>query len=693
MLQDLVSEAREQAERSAPAVKTAALCHLARVLTKVAPAEAEHVLDEGLALAATLPEDDRDVLLGEAAALAATVSPRKAFPLARQASLDRESVLLRALLNMLEHGHVADAVAYLSDPNPADVYPFGAALTAMSRASDEESRLRVFRGAIRAMREQQSSSPGPLRDGDHFMRLFTYHWRSLPADEARSVVRDLVECIQGEPDSRTSARISSGSHTVQFSSTHEQRLFGILSPLRHLDPDLASSIAGDYPQLSAAAERFPYGEESMNASMQAQRPPTPREPIEQPDYIDVGRRLIPIPEAIRTEFKEAFAVALDLYAADSNPEKFNDAPEEVWPSALEFRKILYKAGQYEGPAAARHLDRVPAPALRLLAQIELAAALAGLPQLGGRTIRPGPGGLRDMMPARRDRTSPLSATPSAMPVVPPPRKPKLPPSRALHISPATLPAGEGPSGGSGPDFVEIRNASLKAVVSKLYDMPETRIDWPSWLDPDARHDFVLVLPRPESRETMTRLMREGIAKHFRVAITSEIRSRDAYVLTAPNGIAARPAPQDSTFEFGSIGIGAVSTGARNIGPPPIPDALLLGDILSMPMAFSEVTQSGEEVDEVLRRLRGQLLASLGLGAWIGGIDASLTLNELCATIEGGLDRPLIDETNLTGTYAIGIHTEATTTADFLRALCDTLGLVLTTGRRDVRVLVVRSSGV
>jgi uncharacterized protein (TIGR03435 family) len=687
MLQDLVSEAREQAERAAPAVKTAALFHLARVLTKVDPAEAEHVLDEGLALAATLPEDHQDVLLGEAAALAATVSPRKAFPLARKALLDRESVLVRTLINMLEHGHVADAVAYLSDPDPGDVYPFDAVLVAMSRASDDDARLRVFRGAIRAMRERQSSSgPESFLDRHRFTRLFTHHWRRLPADEARSVVRDLVEWIQGEPDSLTNARVSAGSHTVQFSSTHEQRLFEILGPLRHLDPDLVSSIARDYPQLSAAAERFPYGQESMNASMQAEAP-MPREPIEQPDYIDVGRRLIPIPEAIRTEFKDAFAVALDIYAADSNPETVNDAPEEVWPSAFEFRKILYKAGQHEGPAAVRHLDRIPAPALRLLAQIELAAALAGLPQLGGRTIRPGPRGLRDMMPARRE-----PASPSAMPVVPPPRKPKLPPSRELHISPATSPAGEGPSGGSGPDFVEMRNASLKAVVSKLYDMPETRIDWPSWLDPDARHDFVLVLPRLESRETMTRLMREGIAKHFRVAITSEIRSRDAYVLTAPNGIAARPAPQDSTFEFGSIGVGAVSTGAREISHPPIPEALLLGDILSMPMAFSELTQSGEEVDEVLRQLRGQLLASLGLGAWIGGIDASLTLKELCATIEGGLDRPLIDETNLTGTYAIGIHTEATTTTDFLRALCDTLGLVLTTGRRDVRVLVITSSG-
>jgi uncharacterized protein (TIGR03435 family) len=84
------------------------------------------------------------------------------------------------------------------------------------------------------------------------------------------------------------------------------------------------------------------------------------------------------------------------------------------------------------------------------------------------------------------------------------------------------------------------------------------------------------------------------------------------------------------------------------------------------------------------------MAPLGAGAWIGGIDASLTIAELCETIEGGLDRPLIDETNLVGSYAISVHTEAATTADFLRATCERLGLVLTPAQRDVRTLVIRA---
>jgi uncharacterized protein (TIGR03435 family) len=662
-------------------------------LTRVDSAEAEHVLDEALALTATLPEGARDILIGEAAALAATVSPRRAFPLAREAHTDRESVLRRALSNMLEHGHVPDAVAYLSEPPPGEPYPFDAALQAMGRGSDDEARLRVFRGAIGALRQQRSSGrPEPFRTRHHFMRLFTSHWRRLPADEARAVVRDLVGWIQGEPDSRTNASFGSGSHTVRFSSTHEQHLFEMLGPLRHLDPDRAASIAGRYPQLSAAAEQFPYGQESMNEAARAERPSIPREPVEQPQYIDVGRRLIPIPEAIRTEFKDAFAAALNEYAADSDPEQFNDAPQICWPSAFEFRKILYHAGRHEGRAATRYLDRIPDPALRLFAQIECAAALVGLPQLGGRTIRPGPRGLRDMVRASREGATSLSPADFAMPVARPPRRPNVQPSRDLRISPAAVPPDEGASGGSGSDFVEVRNATLKVVVSTLHEVSEARIDWPSSLDPDARYDFVLVLPRPEIRETMIRLMREGIAKHFHLDISWEIRRKESYVLTAPAGIRARRAPEPSNFEFGSIGFGAASIGAFDIGAgassrpmegrhPPVPEALLLREILSLPMASTDATQADESIDEVLRRFRRQLMAPLGAGAWIGGIDASLTIAELCETIEGGLDRPLIDETNLAGAYAISLHTEAATTADFLRAACERLGLVLTPGQR------------
>jgi hypothetical protein len=86
-----------------------------------------------------------------------------------------------------------------------------------------------------------------------------------------------------------------------------------------------------------------------------------------------------------------------------------------------------------------------------------------------------------------------AAIPPGMRQLPPSRKPDLPPSRELRVSPATAPLRDGVSGGSGRDFVEIRNATLTGVVSHLFEIPPTRIVWDAPVDPDARYDFVLVL--------------------------------------------------------------------------------------------------------------------------------------------------------------------------------------------------------
>jgi hypothetical protein len=105
-----------------------------------------------------------------------------------------------------------------------------------------------------------------------------------------------------------------------------------------------------------------------------------------------------MPKALTTAFKEPFDEALRLYERDTDPANPNLAPRECWPSAMELRNILYKAGHHEGHAAARHLDRIPDLDLRLFAQIELIAGAKGLPQFGGLSISP-----RRLTMSKRDR--------------------------------------------------------------------------------------------------------------------------------------------------------------------------------------------------------------------------------------------------------------------------------------------------
>lgn len=76
-------------------------------------------------------------------------------------------------------------------------------------------------------------------------------------------------------------------------------------------------------------------------------------------------------------------------------------------------------------------------------------------------------------------------------------------------------------------------------------------------------------------------------------------------------------------------------------------------------------------------------------ASIRGMSAVVTLEQLCETLEAALDRPIIDETNLTGAYELDIRMDAATSDRFLHALCDRLGLAAMPAQRDVTMLVAR----
>ncbi|MBV9267284.1 MAG: hypothetical protein JO061_14025 [Acidobacteriaceae bacterium] len=384
MLEQILSEVRGLAEQSDPPVRAAALLHLARVLTAFDQAEAEDVLEKGIALTLEIAKPANDALTSQAATLAAAVSPARALRLMPLVADPWHARAESMIFSMLRHGHIADAVSYLSEPPSQEHYPFSAATEAMRRLrNNEEARRNILRAAIRARLNESASS------AEGFEMLFSMWFRILPDEEAAAAVRKIARRIIQEPDGETDARFSSGSSVAQFSSVRESRLFGIFGPLRSLDPEEADSLCRKYRQLAAAALVFPRGYHSEATGPHEESPSQQSAQCTQPDYITVGHhRLLPMPEALKTEFREPFDEALRLYARDTDPANPNLAPRECWPSALEFRNILYKAGQHEGHAAARHLNRIPDRDLRLFAAIELIAGAKGLPQFGGLSIPP-----------------------------------------------------------------------------------------------------------------------------------------------------------------------------------------------------------------------------------------------------------------------------------------------------------------
>jgi hypothetical protein len=160
----------------------------------------------------------------------------------------------QTLHNMIEHGHRADAIAYLVFPDPRLRYPFSAVMTA---PNDDATRTSALRAAIVAMRRERAAGGsrwlGGSFDSHHFYFMFSRQWQGLPTHEAQGAVREIADWILAAPDRRMSDGFGRSPDQPRFSSSREQQLYGILAPLQHLDPEYTRTLLADHPQPAKAA--------------------------------------------------------------------------------------------------------------------------------------------------------------------------------------------------------------------------------------------------------------------------------------------------------------------------------------------------------------------------------------------------------------------------------------------------------
>jgi hypothetical protein len=379
MLDDLLARVIEQAEHSEAPVRAAALLRIARVETVLDPGAARNTFDRGLDAIRRLPGLEGEFLLQQAALIAAAVAPNL---LSETPGLEPPHFLEDTVLEvMLDHRHLEQAVSRLMHHEDTKEFPFGMMLVVMGRVSDAGVRLALLRRAIRAWRDAPPNDP-MSPPGDEFINLFRSEWNTLPREEALTVVRDIVRTTIDQPEQPMTASYADGA--VEITSWRAHIFFQLLHILRHLDPDLADSLIVGHAQLSVAVRRFPKGLESVEQEAEDRRRGPPA--VSKGGLLRMGSpEQFPYLESLHRsasdgDFGPPFEYALQKYVQDSNPEDPNLAPREFWPSTSAYRTILSRAGKRLGQEASGYLDRVPDDDLRLFAQIELAAALAGLPQ-------------------------------------------------------------------------------------------------------------------------------------------------------------------------------------------------------------------------------------------------------------------------------------------------------------------------
>jgi hypothetical protein len=196
-----------------------------------------------------------------------------------------------------------------------------------------------------AIRERRNPAPREAGAeeqfaGLSFTALFGRYWKLLPREAATPVLGERVDWALDMKSEPREHSLTENPEDPKLASEQEFQLFTLIPALQRLEPDLARSVLEVRPQLAEAVKRFPLGMRSV-WDVQSKYDPA------RDDVVVIGdSEVIPIAEALATDFEAAFRRAHKSFTNDIDAECPNGAHEECWPSTREFRHILFKAGQH-----------------------------------------------------------------------------------------------------------------------------------------------------------------------------------------------------------------------------------------------------------------------------------------------------------------------------------------------------------
>ena len=209
----------------------------------------------------------------------------------------------------------------------------------------------------------------------------------------------------------------------------------------------------------------------------------------------------------------------------------------------------------------------------------------------------------------------------------------------------------------GADQWSVRGLDLKTLIAEVYDVDARLVDLPATVDTTARYDVSLLWPNDSNPEQVQQLLRKAIEKNFHLAIASESRSMDVYLLTAPNGPGPAIHPHSAAPQSNRL--------------------------------YRQASLANYAEDKAQQQIT--FTGKLCSGAASAGILATkASLAEFARSLDPDLDRVLLDDTKLTGSFDFRVGTYRSQQELFQR-LRDQLGLVIVPAQRQMPVLTVRPS--
>jgi uncharacterized protein (TIGR03435 family) len=206
----------------------------------------------------------------------------------------------------------------------------------------------------------------------------------------------------------------------------------------------------------------------------------------------------------------------------------------------------------------------------------------------------------------------------------------------------------------GADHWEARGYELKTLIAEIFQMDARLVDVPEDVAANGRYDVSLSLPTELDQDSMQRVLVKALTERFGLTIKPEARTMDVYVLTAPDG--AESGLKRHVFARHRGGLAKLVSGGDDSNDE-----------------GGRITYTGKDCS----------------GVNSGGITVEGgTLADFRRTLEPDLDRVLVDETKLRGSYdfKIGLYANQKQLFELMHV---GLGLVVTPAQRKVTVLTVR----
>lgn len=360
----LVHDAIAQSRNREPLLTAMAMLTGSRVLAYMDLPSAKRAFAEAAEVADSLRLDSRlrQLLNTEVVTLGVASDPETALSRFRCLELlpHLQPFLANTLMNSLAAlGETEMALALFEDM----LIPAGDAHL-LIRGRAPEFQQRVLRAARTRWRNTRRSFPP-----DNFYRLFSQHFRALPPAEATAWLDEIWTQLESEPlaADRISARYGESVHLETF---QDMNVFEILNVLRALRPPaFVDEVLSRFPAVAKAAAVYPLGLDSL----WAQPSPHPGKPAG-----------FPTTEPLLWAHNTAVARLLDeAHHSFQEDVRSNTAPRAFWPSGHAYKLALHWAGQRHGIAGSEYLPSIPDTDLAILAAIELAAGVLGLPMRNG----------------------------------------------------------------------------------------------------------------------------------------------------------------------------------------------------------------------------------------------------------------------------------------------------------------------